>query len=164
MTSEALAAAQKAGPGLEALKLAVHHPDLVDDRLQPVLFANEVQRAGFVALVEADDLQGAIAAAPPAVADLLRRVTVEEPRLGDPDLGDPVDAVVRGLVREAVRRALAEVQQATRGNDVDWKVGAAVAVDTAQPLHWLAELDDPASGRDAAARLVAWLMDRERDG
>ena len=37
---------------------------------------------------------------------LLRRVTVEEPMSGDPDLGDPVHSVVSVLVREAVRRAL----------------------------------------------------------
>ncbi|HUC04544.1 MAG TPA: DNA primase, partial [Acidimicrobiales bacterium] len=162
VTSEALTAAQRAGPGLEALKLAVHHPEEVDERLQPVLFSNELQRDAFLALVEADDVQGAIAASAPAVGDLLRRVTVEEPRMGDPDLGDPVDAVVRGLLRDAVRRAVAEVQQRARGGDLDWQKGAAVALDVAQPLHWLAELDDPSAGRSASERLVAWLSDRER--
>ena len=33
---------QKDGPGLEALKLAVHRPEEVADRLQPVLFVDRV--------------------------------------------------------------------------------------------------------------------------
>jgi DNA primase len=148
----------KAGPGLEALKLAVHRPEEVADRLQPVLFVDALQRAAFTALVQHDDLYGAIASASPEVAGLLRRVTVEEPLVGDPEFGDPVDLVVRVLLREAVRRALSEVEKASRGLEESWQAGAAV---TAQVRHWLDELEDPASARTAADRLVAWLMERE---
>ena len=107
---------------------------------------------------EHDDLHDAIASASPEVAGLLRRVTVEEPLVGDPEFGDPVDLVVGVLLREAVRRALSEVEKASRGLGESWQAGAAV---TAQVRHWLAELDDPGSVRAAADRLVAWLMERE---
>jgi DNA primase len=150
--------AQKGGPGLEALKLAVHRPRDVADRLQSVLFVDALQREAFTALMEHDDLYDAIAAAPPEVAGLLRRVTVEEPLLGDPEFGDPVDLVVGVLLREAVRRALSELEKASRGLEESWQTGAAV---TAQVRQGLAELEDPACGRAAADRLVAWLMERE---
>ena len=134
---------QRAGPGLEALKLAVHRPEDVADRLQPVLFVDPLQREAFVALLEHDDLHGAIEAAPPDVALLLRRVTVEEPLAGDPEMGDPVDLVVMVLLREAVRRALSDVEKEARGLDASWQAGAA---ETAQVRLWLAELGDPETG------------------
>jgi DNA primase len=152
------ATAQKDGPGLEALKLAVHRPEEVADRLQPVLFVDSLHRDAFLALVEHDDLHDAISAASPEVAALLRRVTVEEPLAGDPDFGDPIDLVVGVLLREAVRRALTEVEKASRGLGESWQDGAAV---TAKVRRWLAELEDPGSVRGAADRLVAWLMERE---
>ena len=48
----AVAAALKPGPGIEALKLAVHRPEMVDDRVHAVLFADPLQRGAFVALLE----------------------------------------------------------------------------------------------------------------
>ncbi len=149
---------QKDGPGLEALKLAVHRPEEVADRLQPVLFVDSLHRDAFIALVEHDDLHDAISAAAPEVAALLRRVTVEEPLIGDPEFGDPVDLVVSVLLREAARRALSEVEKASRGAGESWRTGAA---ETAKVRRWLAELEDPGSVRAAADRLVAWLMERE---
>jgi hypothetical protein len=127
--------------------------------LQPVLFVDAVQRQAFAALLEHDDLHGAIATATPDVALLLRRVTVEEPLTGDPELGDPVDSVVMVLLREAVRRALTDVGKEARGLDASWQEGAA---ETAQVRHWLAELDEPDVARTAADRLVAWLSEREK--
>ena len=57
----------------------------------------------------------AVESASPEVASLLRRVIVEEPLAGDPELGDPVDSVVTVLLRGAVRRALAEVEMRVAG-------------------------------------------------
>ncbi len=84
-------------PGLEALRLAIHRPDDVADRLEAALFRDDVQRASFVALESADDLHDAIAEAPPEVAELLARLTVEEP------LAEPDEVMVQ-LVRDAARR------------------------------------------------------------
>jgi DNA primase len=149
---------RKGGPGLEALKLAVHRPEDVADRLHAVLFVDPLQREAFTALLEHDDLHDAIASASPQVAGLLRRITVEEPRLGDPEFGDPVDLVVAALLHEAVRRALYEIEQASRGLLESSQSGAAV---TAQVRLWLDELEDRGTVRAAADRLVAWLMERE---
>jgi DNA primase len=152
--------ALRPGPGLEALKLAVHRPEDVDDRVHAVLFTDTVQRQAFVALLESDSVQHAVDAASPEVAGLLRRVLVDEPMEGDPELGDAVDSVVTVLVREAARRALADVGIESRATDESWQAGAA---ETAQVRLWLDELDDPVAGRDAAGRLVAWLAGREAE-
>jgi hypothetical protein len=154
VTTDAL----RPGPGLEALKLAVHRPEDVDDRVHAVLFTDPVQRQAFVALLESDSVHDAVDAASPEVALLLRRVLVEEPVTGDPALGDPVDSVVAVLVREAARRALGDIEIESRADDETWQAGAA---ETVQVRLWLHELDDSVSGRDAAARLVAWLVGRE---
>jgi DNA primase len=147
----------RTGPGLEALKLAVHRPEDVADRVHPVLFIDPLQREAFTALLEHDSLHDAIASATPEVAGLLRRVTVEEPFISDAELGDPVDSVVAVLLRGAVRRALSDVEIESRGVDASWQAGAA---ETAQVRLWLAELDDSAAGNAAAERLVAWLSQR----
>jgi DNA primase len=146
------------GPGLEALKLAVHRPDEVVERVHAVLFVDPVQRQAFVALEEHDSVHEAVEAAPPQVASVLRRATVEEPMAGDPELGDPVHSVVSVLVREAVRRALADVGMESRAGGDAWQARAA---ETVQVRLWLDQLDDPAAGRDSADRLVAWLAGRD---
>ena len=150
--------ALRPGPGLEALKLSVHRPEDVVDRIHAVLFADPVQRQAFVALLEHDSVHEAVETAPPEVANLLRRVTVDEPMAGDPDLGDPVDSVVTVLLRGSVRRALAELEAESRSGGVPWETRA---TETAQVRLWLDELEESPHGRDAADRLVAWLSERE---
>ncbi len=135
-------------PGLEALRLAIHRPEDVGDRLDAVLFSDPVQQAAFIALVEADDLGVAIDAAPGRVQALLVRLTVEEPR------SEP-DEVVMQLVRDSVRRELPQIAVEARTSDDAMEEAAAVAA-------WLQELDDPESARQASARLVAWLLVRAR--
>ncbi len=152
-----MSATPRAGPGLEALKLAVHRPEDVTDRVHVVLFSEPVQREAFVALLEHDSVHEAVETASPEVASLLRRVIVEEPMAGDPELGDPVDSVVTVLLRGAARRALAEVEIQSRAKDDSWQARAA---ETAQVRLWLDQLEDSSAGRDAADRLVAWLVGR----
>ena len=153
--------AGRAGPGLEALKLAVHRPEETADRVHAVLFTDPVQRRAFVALLEHDSVHDAVETASPEVANLLRRVIVEEPLAGDPELGDPVDSVVTVLLREATRRALIDLEKESRAGGDSWQTSAA---ETAQVRLWLDQLDDPATGRDSADRLVVWLSHREPEG
>ena len=153
--------AVRSGPGLEALKLAVHRPEDVADRVHAVLFTDPVQRDAFVALLEHDSVHDAVEAAAPEVANVLRRVIVEEPVAGDPELGDPVDSVVAVLLRGAARRALADVEKQSRAGGDAWQ---ATAAETAQVRLWLDQLDDPAAGRDAADRLVVWLSQTRAGG
>ncbi|MGO8825713.1 MAG: DNA primase, partial [Acidimicrobiales bacterium] len=154
----AVTAALRPGPGLEALKLAVHRPEDVADRVHAVLFADPLQRQAFVALLESDSVHEAVESASPEVASLLRRVIVEEPMSGDPQLGDPVDSVVTVLLRGAARRALADIEIESRAGGDSWQASAA---ETVQVRHWLDELEESGSGRDAADRLVAWLVERD---
>ena len=103
-------------PGLEALRLAVHQPHAVAARLDERLFVDDLHRRAFQVLAESEDLHEAIEASAPDVADLLRRVTVEEPFVPDGALGDPVDAVIAQLLREAARRELMLLQARARTN------------------------------------------------
>ncbi len=157
-SGSSLTTALRPGPGLEALKLAVHKPEEVGDRVHAVLFTDRLQRQAFVALLENDSVHEAVESASPEVAILLRRVIVEEPMPGDPELGDPVDSVVAALLRSAARRALADVEIESRVGDDSWQARAA---ETVQVRLWLDELEELPSGRDPADRLVAWLVQRD---
>jgi DNA primase len=135
-------------PGLEALRLAIHRPDDVGDRLETALFRDDLQRAAFQSLVDADDLHQAIDSASPPVQALLVRLTVEEPT------SEPGDVVLQ-LVRDAARRELRVITAEAR-------TSAAAAQEAADVTAWVQELDDPAASAAATARLVAWLVVRAR--
>ena len=135
-------------PGLEALRLAIHRPEDVGHRLEAALFRDDVQRAAFLALVEADDLHQAIDGAPPEVEALLVRLTVEEPR-------SQPDEVVLQLVRDAARRELSLITAEAR-------TSPAAMEEAARATGWVQELDDPATSVAATASLVAWLVVRSQ--
>ena len=148
---------QGSRPGLEALRLAVHRPDLVADRLEEALFVDDLQRRAFAVLAGSDSVRAAVHRAEEAdeeVAELLRRLTVEEPADPDDPRADPADSIVAQLVREATRRALAGREAAARAGEADL-VG--IALETATVRRWIEDLDDAAQSRGAADRLVAWL-------
>jgi DNA primase len=140
-------------PGLEALRLALHQPELVAHRLEAVLFDDELQRAAFDALEGADDLHEAISAADqadPRVAGLLRRLAVEEPAAD-------ADDVIVTLVRNASRRALSAWEaQARLSPDSIGDFAPAIARVRAD----LDQLDERDRGTEAAQRLLAWLVGR----
>jgi hypothetical protein len=136
-----------AGPELEALRLAVHRPESVVDRLQPVLFDDDLCLAAYRALAAASTLHDAIAGADPEVADLLQRVAVE-------DTDEDVDDVIIRLIERAGARAIRELELDARGS--------AVPEDYGRVIGWLKlALEDLRNGqtcRDAEARLVPWLV------
>jgi len=139
--------------GLEALRLVVHRPELVADRLEPVLFSDNVQCAVFEVLSAAQNLHEAIELAEerdPDVADLLRRVAVEEPS------ADPDDVVVQ-LVRFASRRALTEIDAQARLSPDSF---AQLASLSSRIKNNVEELDDPSLVNEAVERLLAWLVER----
>lgn len=137
-------------PGLEALRLAVHRPESVVDRLEPHLFSDPLQRHAFEALLAADSLQEALDAAEEEdyeLASLLRRLVVEEPS------ADADDVVVQ-LVRIASRRALGDLQaQARLSPDAVTSLAPLIARVRAD----LDDLDDSEGAVAAADRLLAWL-------
>jgi hypothetical protein len=120
----------------------------VGDRLETALFRDDLQRAAFQSLVDADDLHQAIDSASPPVQALLVRLTVEEPT------SEPGDVVLQ-LVRDAARRELRVITAEAR-------TSAAAAQEAADVTAWVQELDDPAASAAATARLVAWLVVRAR--
>lgn len=143
-------AGESGRPGLEALRLAVHQPEKVARRLEPVLFADALQRRAFEALLASESLQGALDAADegdPELADLLRRLVVEEPT------ADADDVVVQ-LVRVASRRALADVEAQARLSPDSISRLAPVITRVRRDLD---ALDEPEAGITAADRLLAWL-------
>lgn len=135
-------------PGLEALRLAIHRPEEVGDRLEAALFRDGVQRSAFESLVDADDLHQAIDHATPPVQALLVRLTVEEPT------SDPDDVVLQ-LVRDAARRELQVITSEAR-------TSADAAREAVDATTWVQSLDDPTASTVAMERLVAWLVVRAR--
>jgi DNA primase len=138
-------------PGLEALRLAVHRPDLVAERLEAVLFSDDLQRAAFEVLTETDDLHQAVETAEyedPRVASLLRRLAVEEPAAD-------ADDVVVTLVRNASRRGLAAAEAEAR---LSPNAVADIAPVIARVRLDLDDLDDRDRCLAAADRLLAWLV------
>lgn len=135
------------GPEVEALRLAVHHPEDIADRLHETLFVHPVTLAGYQALCAATTLAQAIdVAEDPAAASLLRRLAVE-----DTDVA--ADDVVGRLAEEAAKRVIAELEATARRSG-----------ELTDEVAWLklaiAELREPATAVDAANTLVRWLVDR----
>jgi DNA primase len=141
------------GPEIEALRLAVHRPESVADRLEPVLFADDIHAAAFDALCSASTLTEAIATAPPEAAAVLQRLTVED--VVEVDASD----VVQRLVHVAASRTLDELRSEARAGNWD---------DYAPTITWLKgtidRLMDPQTGTDAADQLVAWLVQLQQEG
>ncbi|HZT64459.1 MAG TPA: DNA primase [Acidimicrobiales bacterium] len=136
---------------MAALRLAVHRPEEVADRLEEVLFSDPVHQAAFRALASASTLHDAIAEAEPDAAALLQRLAVE-------DADDDPDDVTAQLVRLGALGALTELEADARaGGDEQF-------AKTAQVMTWLKleieALSDPHEQIEASRRLVAWLADR----
>ena len=135
------------GAELEALRLAVHRPETVADRLEEVLFADELHRSAYLALAGAATLHEAIDGTDPDTADLLQRLAVEEAE------EDPDDVLIR-LLERAGQRALVDLQRQARAT--------AAPEGYAAVIGWLKlaleELRKPDSARESEARLVAWLV------
>jgi DNA primase len=144
-------------PGLEALRIAVHMPELVIDRVEPFFFLDPDQRRAFEALLDSTSLPDAIERAPAPAAALLRRVAVEEPLIDADSDDDPIAPVVAQLLRGAVRHGLVDLQADLRRGSIDVGEGSrqVAAVHAA-----LESLDDPDAVSEAEATLVGWLRDR----
>ena len=133
-----------AGPEVEALRLMIHGPETVGQRLVEALFDDEVNVAAFRALTAAPSVHEAIAAAGPDAAALLQRLAVEE------SSADP-DEVVARLAHRAAMRAMSELEAEARHSDER-------ALELAPEVSWLKLVLEELPGVDATNRLVAWLV------
>jgi hypothetical protein len=146
------------GPELEALRLAVHRPEAVAERLELVLFGHPLAKASFEALLAATTLHAAIEAADPQAADLLQRLAVEDT---DADTDDVMVRLVERAGQRALQDVQAEMRQAAPGEQVAF----------APTVSWLkltleALRAEEGGGRPAALeaeqRLVGWLVARDQ--
>jgi hypothetical protein len=145
------------GPELEALRLAVHHPESVADRLELALFAHPLARACFEALSAASTLHEAIEAADPQAADLLQRLAVEATEA-------EVDDVMCRVVERAGHRALRELEVQMRHAPPAEHAGFVPAVTWLKLSLESLRPDDPAdrpAALEAEHRLVGWLVARD---
>lgn len=133
----------------EALRVAVHDPELVADRLDLVLFRDPVARRIFEALLVADTFHHALDALDEPERAVLGRIAVEEP-----DLGELPDAYVTELVANLTEAAAVPIlQELVRASDeraIEVKTMLDALVRERTDGRW------PAA-RQTTERLVAWL-------
>ena len=145
-------------PGLEALRLQVHFPNDVKDRLIAPYFVHETQREIFEGLASGkplsdviDDLQRR---GEDEAAHVLSRLAVDE--LDREYTVDDVTAVVSQLVRSAVRAELKNVERDLRDGRMEPDVANATIRDVKERI----ELLETPQGAQAERDLRAWLLER----
>jgi DNA primase len=135
---------------VDALRLAVHRPEEVADRLEEQLFTDPVHQAALRALIGASTLHEAIDAAEPEAAALLQRLAVEDAS------EDDVDVTTADLARGAATREVARL--------ASLKVSEDQLAEVARRNGWLKlqieALSDPQERVESCKRLVAWLADQ----
>ncbi len=142
--------------GIEALRLALHEPERTLTRLISTLFVDDLQRRCYEVLAASNGHATAIDEAEARgevdVADLLRRLLVEEPY--HPPAGiDEVASVVAQLIRHATQRVLVERQAAVRSGELQ-------ARDVIQEISVAKQLVARLEGTDGASaekELLDWL-------
>ncbi|MDQ6927184.1 MAG: DNA primase [Actinomycetota bacterium] len=136
-------------PEIEALRLALHHPDTILGRLNAVLFDDEVALGAYRALAGSDNVHDAIARADPTAATLLQRLAVEDP-------GADADDVMNRLAEEAGRRALAYLEVSARRSEDPMSYAPV----TGWLKLTLEGLREPATSVEATNTLVRWLAEQ----
>jgi DNA primase len=135
---------------LDALRLAVHRPEEVADRLEEVLFLDPLNQSAFVRLASSETLHEAIDSAEPEVGGLLARLAVEESE-------EDAEETIATLVWAAASRAEAQLRSESHAADERF-------AEIAQTLGWLKlEMEALAQAEErveASRRLVAWLAER----
>ncbi len=145
---------------LDALRWAIHEPDLVADWLDGALFGDPLARAVFDRLATASTFREALDASEGAERALLERLAVEEPQHdGEPET---VGArLVINMVEPAVQRLVAEMLASGDERVSEVKALLNTVVESRASGEWSA-------GKDAARQLVAWVVgargrERERE-
>ena len=145
---------ERDNPELEVLRHVVHAWDGVEPWVHyPELFVGDLHVRAFAALMAHPTVPEAIAAADPAVAELLGRLATEEVQ------SKPFDAVVRMLTETARHEVrMLHAQIAAQPDDVE----------LLRVQHWLSQtidqLRDEHSSGEAVEQLVAWLGSRGEEG
>lgn len=139
------------GVETEALRLAVHQPEVASTYLVDDLFSDPVIRSAHRAVVDAESVSAAIDSADPQVAELLTRLVVET---SDAEWYD----VLSRLATEVGRSVLIELESEARTAEDPLAYSASIA--------WLKRTLDTMRGSKAEVenleQLLAWLADRRR--
>ncbi len=145
-------------PGLEALRLRVHFPIDVKDRLIAEYFTNEVQREIYEGIATErslseviDDLQRR---GEEEASQVLAQLAVDE--LDRDYTADDVTAVVSQLIRSAVKFELKNVERDLR----DGRMSPEAAMATIRDVKERIELLETARSESAEQDLRGWLAER----
>jgi DNA primase len=138
----------RSGAEIEALRMLVQRPTELSADLGPWLFTEGPVRRAYEALAETGSLHEAIDESDPAVADLLRRLSVEE------STADAADVLMR-LVESAATSVIARMENEARGAEDPLEYEPA--------MRWLKlNLDDlrgDEPSMDALGQLLAWIAE-----
>jgi len=145
-------------PGLEALRLYLHFPGDIKERLIGAYFVNDIQREIFEGLVAGQSVSDVI--------DLLQRRGEEDAALVLSQLvvdeldrdytGEDVSAVISQLLRSAVNEELKNIDRALR----DDAIAPDVAMATIRDVKERVELLGTEQGDVAERDLRSWLLSR----
>lgn len=140
----------------EALRIMIHRPEDIADRLSSSLFSDQLRQEAFEALCDGGVL-GAGDRASESAASLLRRLAVEA---GEAD----VDDVLAGVGRLAGRRVLDDLQRSARSAS-----SSADQQGFSDAIIWLKarmeELTERETRETAIGQLIPWLIEQgERRG
>jgi DNA primase len=143
------------GDEVEALWLAIHQPELVADRLEAVLFTDEVAVGAFLALASSDTFAQAVERADADAADLLTRLAVEDHG------GSDADHVLVALAQQAGIRLRAKLLRVASIGDED----AMRVNDRLRTLQGLlAELQGDDRRIETSMALVAFVVHSAEEG
>jgi DNA primase len=134
---------------LDALRWAVHGPELMSGRLDIALFADPLARSAFDALTQWP-WHECLERASPEVAALLQRVAVEEPESEEAE--ERATRVVVNLVEASSQRLLASMVKREDPRSLQLKSLLDTLANARASEHW----DDAES---VAEQLVTWVTD-----
>lgn len=141
------------GAEREAIRLAVHRPDIARAALVAELFDHPTAQAALEVLVSHDSLATAVAAAPPELAEELTRLSVEELVV------EPTDVLGR-LATEVARVEMAELEREARASEDPLQYSHAISYLKVT----LEELRRSHLESETVGELLDWLKLRRSEG
>ncbi len=137
---------------LDALRWAVHTPELMSGRLDSVLFADPLARTAFDALTSWP-WHEALERVTPDIAALLQRCAVDDPESGSGIAAEELAArVVVNLVEASSQRLLTSMLKRDDPRSADVKAALDVLANARSSEHW-------SDAENAASQLVTWIAD-----
>ncbi len=145
-------------PGLEALRLYLHGPEAMKERLIAPYFVNEVQREIFEGLTTSQSLSELVDAferrGQDEAAQTLSELVVDE--LDHPYSASDLAAVIAQLLRSAIKEELARLDRDMREGRVTPEVARVTSRDVKEREQLLESNQGDAAERD----LRQWLLER----